>query len=196
MNDYTPENYPSTTVSTTENYPSFHDVTVNHGSALISEDYSRSQSYPQTIQEDYRSTVEQVGIEKSPVNGFNYQAQSEEPLDQRLLDRTKDYQLDGKVENGDYEVSTTVDPTRLRTSEEQRYSSVYDANVPQTQPEYSLTGQDNLHHAENEKIQTGVIDSNPNEQPIFIPLPENKQEDYELSLSSTELPLLDVRRYI
>lgn len=168
---------------------------MNHGSALISEDYSRSQSYPQPIQEDYRSTVEQVGIEKSPVNGFNYQAQSGEPLDQRLLERTKDYQLDGKVENG-YEVSTTVDPTRLRTSEEQRYSSVYNANVPQTQPEYSLTGQDNLHHAENEKIQTGVIDSNPNEQPIFIPLPENKQEDYELSLSSTELPLLDVRRFI
>lgn len=140
---------------------------------------------------------QQVGIEKSPVNGFNYQAQSGEPLDQRLLQRTKDYQLDGRVENGDYEVSTTVDPIKLRASEEeQRYPSVYEVNVPQTQPEYSLTGQDNLHHADsNEKIQTGVVDSSPNEQPIFIPLPENKQEDYELSLSSTELPLLDVRRF-
>lgn len=171
---------------------------MNHGSALISEDYSRSQSYPQTIQEDYRSTVEQqvVGIEKNPVNGFNYQAQSGEPLDQRLVQRMKDYQLDGKVENGDYEVSTTVDPIKLRATEEQRYPSVYEVNVPQTQPEYSLTGQDNLHHVENEKIQTGVVDSDPNEQPIFIPLPENKQEDYELSLSSTQLPLLDVRRFI
>ncbi|CAK9797621.1 hypothetical protein ANTQUA_LOCUS1262 [Anthophora quadrimaculata] len=198
LNDYSPENYPSTTVSTTENYPSLRDVTVNQGSTLISDDYSRSQIYPQNYQEDPRyqssydqSTLEQTGLEKSPVNGFNYQAQNGELLDQEILQRPKDYQLDGKAENSDFELATTADP-RLRTQEDQRYSSIYEVNVPQTQPEYSLTGQDNLHRLESEKIQTGVAEGDPNEQPIFIPLPENKQEDYELPVSSTEAPLVEV----
>lgn len=203
LNDYTPENYPSTIVSTTENYPSLHDVTVNHATALVSEvGYSRSHNYAQNIQEDPRyrssydqSTLEHTGLEKTPVNGFNYQVQSGESLDQGIVQKAKDYQLDGKAENSDFELATTVDP-RLRTPDEQRYSPVYEVNVPQNQPEYSLTGQDNLHRVESDKIQTGVGDSNPNEQPIFIPLPENKQEDYELSVSSTELPLSDVREFV
>ncbi|XP_076764069.1 uncharacterized protein LOC143431318 [Xylocopa sonorina] len=197
--EYPPENYPSTTVSTTENYPLLHDVTMNHGSSLVSEDYSRSQNYPQNVHEDTRyrptydqSNVEQTGLEKSPVNGFNYQAQGEETLDHGIVQRPKDYQLDnGKVENNEFELATTADP-RLRTQEEQRYSSIYDSNVPQTQPEYSLTGQENLHRLESGKIQTGVTGDDLNEQPVFIPLPENKQEDYELSASSTEIPLADI----
>ncbi|KOC63161.1 hypothetical protein WH47_02670, partial [Habropoda laboriosa] len=198
LNDYSPENYPSTTVSTTENYPPLRDVTVNQGSTLISDDYSRSQTYPQNLPEDprYRSNydqaaLEEAGLEKSPVNGFNYQAQNGELLDQEILQRSKDYQLDGKAENSDYELATTADP-RLRTQEDQRYSSIYEVNVPQTQPEYSLTGQDTLHRSESEKIQTGVAEGDPNEQPIFIPLPENKQEDYELPVSSTEAPLSEI----
>ncbi|XP_026672341.1 uncharacterized protein LOC108628426 isoform X1 [Ceratina calcarata] len=186
LSSYAPENYPSTTVSTTESYPTLRDVTVNHGTALVSEDYSRSQNYPQTVQE-YRptyhdqSTVEQVGLDKSPVNGFNYQAQSGE-LDQGLQ-RPKDYQLDGKVENGEFELPTTIDP-KFRTTEDQRYSTMYDANAPQLQPEYTLTGQDNLHRMESQKIQSGA------EQPIFIPLPE-KQEEFELP-ATTETPLSDI----
>ncbi|XP_017753139.1 PREDICTED: serine-rich adhesin for platelets-like [Eufriesea mexicana] len=198
LNDYAPENYPSTTVSTTENYPPLHDVTVNHGSAMVSEDYSRSQNYPQNIQEEphYRpnydqSTLEQTGLEHSPVNGFNYQAQNEESLDQGIIQRPKNYQLDGKVENSDFELATTVDP-RFRASEDERYSPIYEVNVPQPQSEYTLTGQDNLHRVESEKIQSAVADANPNEDPIFIPLPENKQEDYELPVSSTEISLSDI----
>ncbi|XP_043520946.1 uncharacterized protein LOC122534404 isoform X1 [Frieseomelitta varia] len=197
LNDHAPENYPPTTVSATENYPSFHDVTVNHATALISDDYSRSQNYPQNVQDPrYRpgydeSTLERTDIEKNPVNGFNYQAQSGESLDQEVVQRPKSYQLDGKAENSDFELATTVDP-RLRTPEEQRYSQIYEVNVPQNQPEYSLTGQDNLHRVESDKIQAGVDEDNPNERPIFIPLPENKQEDYELPVSPTEIPLSDI----
>ncbi|XP_031826524.2 uncharacterized protein LOC116424366 [Nomia melanderi] len=193
LSDFTPENYPSPAVSTTENYPSLRDATASHGSSLLSEDYSRTQNYPQTVpdQSHYRGGYEQAGVEhtgleKTPVNGFNYQAQNSETLDQGILQRPKDYQLDGKAENSDYELATTPDP-RYKM-DEQRYSSIYDVNVPQTQPEYSLTGQDNLHRLESEKIQTGVIGGDPNQQPIFVPLPENKQEDYALPVSSTELP--------
>ncbi|XP_076286803.1 uncharacterized protein LOC143212195 isoform X2 [Lasioglossum baleicum] len=190
LSDFTPENYPPTTAGTTENYP-----TVNHASSLISEDYARSQNYPQTVPDQYRSgyeqTVEHTGLEKTPVNGFNYQAQNGDPSDQGILQRPKDYQLDGKAENSDFELATTPDP-RFKTTEEQRYSSIYDTNVPQTQPEYSLTGQDNLHRLESEKIQTSVLGSDQSQQPIFIPLPENKQEDYALPVSSTELPLTEI----
>ncbi|XP_076623026.1 uncharacterized protein LOC143342731 [Colletes latitarsis] len=200
LNDFSPENYPSSTVvSTTENYPtSLRDATVNHGSPLVSDDYSRHQNYPQSLpeQSNYRggydqATLQQTGLEKTPVNGFNYQAQSGDPLDQGILQRPKDYQLDGKAENSDYELATTADP-RSRIPDEQRYSSIYEVNVPQGQPEYSLTGQDNLHRLESEKIQSAVIHNDPNEQPIFVPLPENKQEDYELPISSTELTLSDI----
>ncbi|CAD1468279.1 unnamed protein product, partial [Heterotrigona itama] len=200
LNDHASENYSPTTVSATENYPSFHDVTVNHATALISDDYSRSQNYPQNVEEGPRyrpgydeSTLERTDLEKNPVNGFNYhQAQSGEPLDQEVVQRPKNYQLDGKAENSDFELATTVDP-RLRTPDEQRYSQIYEVNVPQNQPEYSLTGQDNLHRVESDKIhQAGVDEGNPNERPIFIPLPENKQEDYELPVSPTEIPLSDV----
>ena len=174
---------------------------MNHATALISDDYSRSQNYPQNVQDGPRyrpsydeSTLERTDLEKNPVNGFNYQAQSGESLDQEVVQRPKNYQLDGKAENSDFELATTVDP-RLRTPEEQRYSQVYEVNVPQNQPEYSLTGQDNLHRVESDKIEAGVDDGNPNERPIFIPLPENKQEDYELPVSPTEIPLSDVRKF-
>ncbi|XP_076649217.1 uncharacterized protein LOC143356988 [Halictus rubicundus] len=193
LSDFSPENYPPTTASTTENYP-----TVNHASSLLSEDYARTQNYPQTVPDQYRTgyeqTVEHTGLEKTPVNGFNYQAQNGDPLDQGILQRPKDYQLDGKAENSDFELATTPDP-RFKTTEEQRYSPIYDANVPQTQPEYSLTGQDNLREIdrlESEKIQTSVLGTDQSQQPIFIPLPENKQEDYALPVSSTELPLTEI----
>lgn len=201
MNDHAPENYPPATVSTTENYPSFHDVTVNHAAPLIADDYSRSQNYPLNVQDGPRyrpgydeSTLERTDLEKNPVNGFNYQAQSGESLDQETVQRPKSHEFDGKAENSDFELATTVEP-RLRTPEEQRYSQIYEVNVPQNQPEYSLTGQDNLHRVESDKIQTGVDEDNPNERPIFIPLPENKQEDYELPVSPTEIPLSDVREF-
>ncbi|XP_033328473.2 uncharacterized protein LOC117221544 isoform X2 [Megalopta genalis] len=194
LGDFTPENYPPSTVGTTENYP-----TVNHGSSssLLSEDYARTQNYPQTVPDQsqyrggYEEVVEPTGLEKTPVNGFNYQAQNGEVLDQAILQRPKDYQLDGKAENSDFELATTPDP-RFKTTEEQRYSPIYDANVPQTQPEYSLTGQDNLHRLESEKIQTSVLGDDQNQEPIFVPLPENKQEDYVLPVSSTELPLTEI----
>lgn len=173
---------------------------MNHGSTLIPDDYSKNQNYPQNVQEDaqYRpnydqSALEQAGLERTPVNGFNYQLENGESLDQGIIQRPKDYQLDGKAESNDFELPTTVDPM-LRTPEEQRYSSIYEVNVPQTQPEYSLTGQDNLHRMESERIQTEVANGSPNEQPIFIPLPENKQEDYELPVSSTEAPLSEVKK--
>ncbi|XP_078043355.1 uncharacterized protein LOC144473396 [Augochlora pura] len=193
LSDFTPENYPPSTVATTENYP-----TANHGSSsLLSEDYARTQNYPQTVPDQsqyrggYEESVEPTGLEKAPVNGFNYQAQNGEALDQAILQRPKDYQLDGKAENSDFELATTPDP-RFKTTEEQRYSPIYDGNVPQGQPEYSLTGQDNLHRLESEKIQTSVLSGDQNQEPIFIPLPENKQEDYVLPVSSTELPLTEI----
>ncbi|XP_076679043.1 uncharacterized protein LOC143374640 isoform X2 [Andrena cerasifolii] len=194
LNDYSPENYPSTTITTTQNYPS---LAVNHGSPLVSDDYSRNQNYPQNLPDQslYRggydqATLEQTGLEKTPVNGFNYQAQSGEPLEQGILQRPKDYHIDGKAENSDFDLATTPDP-RLRTQDEERYSSIYDVNM-QTQPEYSLTGQDNLHHLESEKIQSSVVSGDLNEQTIFVPLSENKQEDYQLPVSSTEVPLADI----
>ncbi|XP_076385491.1 uncharacterized protein LOC100879070 [Megachile rotundata] len=186
-----PENYPPSTISTTENYPS---LPASHGSPLISEDYSRSQNYPQNLPQDSRyrggydqSGLEQGGLENAPVNGFNYQTQNRDTYEQGILQRPKDYQLDGKAENTDFELATTANP-RLSAQEEQRYSSVYEVNVPQTQPEFGLTGQ-NLHRLETEKIQPGAADPN---DPVFVLLPENKQEDYELSVSSTETPISDI----
>ncbi|KZC04884.1 hypothetical protein WN55_09683, partial [Dufourea novaeangliae] len=198
LNDFSPENYPSTTISTTENYPPLRDSTVSgHGSSLVAEDYTRSQNYPQTLSDQYRDSydrpVEHTGLERTPVNGFNYQAQNDEIHDQAILQRPKDYQLDGKAENSDLELATTPDP-RYKITDEQRYPSIYDVTVPQTQPEYSLTGQDNLHRLESEKIQQSVLGGgDPNEQqPIFVPLPENKQEDYVLPVSSTEPPPIEI----
>lgn len=169
---------------------------MTHGTPLVSDDYSRSQNYPQSLPEQPYSgydqaALEHTGLERTPVNGFNYQAQHGEESQQGILQRPKDYQVDGKAGSSDFELATTVDP-RLRPQEEQRFSPVYDASVPQTQPVYSLTGQDNLHHLESEKIQT--VGGDPSEQPIFVPL-ENKQEDYELA-STTEVPLPDVSVFL
>lgn len=168
---------------------------MNQASPLISDDYSRSQNYPQNLPQDSRyrggydqSALEHSGLETAPVNGFNYQTQNRDTFEQEIVQRPKDYQLDGKAENSDFELATTASP-RLSGQEEQRYSSIYEVNVPQTQAEYGLTGQNNLHRLESEKIQPGAADPN---NPVFVLLPENKQEDYELSVSSTETPISDV----
>lgn len=189
MSDFTRENYPPTTPTQTENYPPLREVTIQHGAALMSNDYSRSQNYPQNRPQEtnypegamyeQNSNFEASGLERTPVNGFNYQAESSP--DQTAPQRPKEYpRYQEKLENADYNLATTVDP-RIRPSEEHQYSPIYDANTAQTQPDYS-TG----------KIGSAAVETDSNAPPIFVPLQQSKQEDYELQIPSTETPLVEV----
>lgn len=203
MSNY-PENYPTTPMQT-ENYPpSLREVAVQHSTPLISDDYSRTQNYPQNhpqeahyqqdaTYDDQNSGFLQSGLEKTPVNGFNYQVENENSPDQTILQRPREYPR--YQEDANYNLATTVDP-RVTPSEEHRYSPIYEVNVAQTQPNYNLGGQNSFRNVDDGKIESAALESDPNASSIFVPLQQNKQQDYELQIPSTEQPLIEVRTYI
>jgi len=188
MSDFTRENYPPTTPTQTENYSPLREVTVQHGAAVTSSDYSRSQNYPQNRPQEARypedatydqnSNLEQTGLERTPVNGFNYHAINSE--DQTLPQRSKDYPR--YQENANYDLATTAEP-RIRPGEEHQYSPIYEANLAQTEPDYR-TG----------KIERVTVEADPNA--VFVPLQQSKQEDYELQIPSTETPIVEVCKFM
>ncbi|XP_011699950.1 PREDICTED: mucin-12-like [Wasmannia auropunctata] len=183
-----PDNYPTTPMQT-ENYPpSLRDVTVQHSTPLASNDYSRDQNYPQNRPQEVRyqhqdaiydqsDGFQQSALEKAPVNGFNYQVVNENSPDQTISQRPKEYPR--YQEEVNYNLPTTVDP-RVTPGEEHRYSPIYDGNVAQTQADYNAG-----------KIESTAIETDPNASPVFVPLQQNKQEDYELPIPSTE-PLIEI----
>lgn len=193
-----PENYPTTPVQT-ENYPpSLREVTVQHSTPLVSDDYSRTQNYPQNYPQEVRYQQDaaydqnggfsQSGLEKTPVNGFNYQVENENSPDQ-ILQRPREYTR--YQENANYNLATTVDP-RVTPGEEHRYSSIYDVNVAQTQPNYNIGGQNSFRNVDDGKIESTALETDPNASPIFVPLQQSRQQDYELQIPSTEPPLIEV----
>lgn len=202
VSDFTRESYLPTTPTQTENYPPLREVTVQHdATALVSDDYSRSQNYPQNRPQEarYHGGLEQ--LEKTPVNGFNYEVGNEQSPDQAIPQRSEEYpRYQVKLENANYNLATTEDP-RIRPGEEQQqYSPVYEVNVGQPQPQdYNTDGQnlirDQILPSDDGKIESGVIKTDQNAQPIFIPLQHNKQEDYELHIPSTQTPLIEVNIY-
>lgn len=185
-----------------ENYPLLRQVTIQHGIPLMSDDYSRSQNYPQTRQQQevrYHQAYNpnnnfepQPDLEKNPVNGFNYQVDNEESLGQTIPPRSKEYpHYQTKLEDTNYNLPTT-EISRVSTVEEHRYSSLYEDNAAQTQPDYTIGGQNLFNTEKYGKIESSTIDTEPNTPPIFIPLPHSKQEDYELQTPAAETPLNDV----
>lgn len=198
MSSY-PENYP-TTPTPTENYPmSLREVTVQHNEPLMSDDYSRSQNYPQNHPQEARyqqdATYDQngdfrpTGLEKTPVNGFNYQVANENSPDQTIPQRSKEYPH--YQEDASYNLATTGDP-RVTPGEEHQYSPIYEVNVAQSQPDYNTGGQNSFRNVDDGKIESAAIETDPNASPIFVPLQESKQQDYELQIPSTEPPLIEV----
>ncbi|XP_050452241.1 uncharacterized protein LOC126851943 [Cataglyphis hispanica] len=195
ISDYTRENYPSTTPTQTENYPLLHEI--QHGSPLMSDDYTKSQNYPQNRPQDARyhqeatydqnGAFEQPRLEQAPVNGFNYQVANENSPDQNIPQRHKEYSR--YQENANYNHAITEDP---RAGEEHRYSSIYEVNVAQAQPDYNIGGQNSFRNIDDGKIEDGAIEADPNASPIFIPLQQNKQEDYELQIPSTEASNIEI----
>lgn len=190
-----------TTPTQTENYLPLREVTVQHGTALVSDDYSRSQNYPQNQPQEVRYHTGFEQLEKTPVNGFNYQVGNAESPDQAIPQRPKEYpRYQVKLEDANYNLASTEDP-QIRPGEEQRYSPVYEVNVAQPQPQdYSADGQnlirDQILLSEDGKIESAAVKVDPNAPPIFVPLQQNKQEDYELNIPSTQTPLTEVNTYI
>lgn len=193
MSNY-PENYPTTSVQT-ESYPLRE---VQHSTPLVSDDYSRTQNYPQNHPQEARyqsqdATYDQngdfqpSGLEKTPVNGFNYQAVSENSPDQTIPQRSKEYPR--YQEDGNYNLATTADP-RVTPGEEHRYSPIYE--VAQTQPNYNVGGQNSFRNVDDGKIESAAIETDPNASPIFVPLQQSKQQDYELQIPSTGPSLIEV----
>lgn len=198
MNNY-PENYPTTPMQT-ENYPpSLREVTVQYSTPLASDSYSGSQNYPQNRPQETRyqhqdATYDQngdfqpSGLEKAPINGFNYQVANENSgPDQTIPQRSKEYPH--YQEDTNYNLATTVDP-RVTPGEEHRYSPIYEVNVPQTQSDYNVGGQNSFRNVDG-KIESVTIETDPNASPIFVPLQQNKQQDYELQIP-TEPSLIEV----
>lgn len=192
VSDFTRENYP-TTPTQTENYPPLREVTIQHGTPLMSNDYSRSQNYPQshpqearypegTTTYDQNGSFEQSGLEKAPVNGFNYQAANSP--DQTTAQNSKKHpHYQEKLENANYDLAATMEP-RIRLGEEHRYSPIYEANVEQAQPDYNAG-----------KVKIAAIEVDPNASSSIL-VQRSKQEDYELQIPSTEAPLIEVRALI
>lgn len=177
MSNY-PENYPTTTQ--TENYPPFREI--QHSTPLVSDDYSRRENYPQTRPQETRYQQDATyvqndgfqpsGLEKTPVNGFNYQIVNENSPDQTIPQRPKEY----PHYQEDYDLATTVD-SRVTPGEEHRYSPIYET---QTQPDYNTEGQNAFRNIDNSKIEGTVVETDSNASPIFVPLQQSKQENYEL----------------
>ncbi|KYM95767.1 hypothetical protein ALC62_13585 [Cyphomyrmex costatus] len=179
-----PENYPTAPMQT-ENYPPLREVMVQHSTPLISDDYSRSQNYPQNHPQEARyqhqdaiydqnNNFQSLGLEKAPVNGFNYQIANENS-DQTVAQRPKEYPR--YQEETNYNLATTVDP-QITPGEEHRYSPIYET---QTQPDYNAG-----------KLESTAIETDPNASPIFVPLQQSKQEDYELQIPSTESSFMEI----
>lgn len=199
--DYIRENYPPTAPPTqTENYPSLREVTVQqHGTPLISDDYAASQNYPSQnhpqeihYQQQSGATYErnggfqETGLEKTPVNGFNYQVADPQ------REGAKDYSRYQEKLEDNYNLASTEDPRVRVPGEEHRYSPVYEVNVAQIQPNYNVAGGQNLFRNDGKPENEGAIEADPNATPIFVPLPQSKQEEYELQIPSTEQPLIEV----
>jgi len=188
VSDFTRENYPPTAPTQTENYSPLREVTVQHGVALTSSDYSRSQNYPQNRPQEARYPEDatydqnsnlQTGLERSPVNGFNYHAANSD--DQTLPQRSKDYPR--YQETANYDLATTAEP-RIRPGEEHQYSPIYEADVAQAEPDYGA--------GKIERVTGSEVDPNA----VFVPLQQSKQEDYELQIPSTETSLVEVCKFI
>ncbi|XP_011861897.1 PREDICTED: uncharacterized protein LOC105558685 [Vollenhovia emeryi] len=195
-----PEHYPTTAVQT-ENYPSsLREAAVQPSTPAMSDDYSRSHNYQQNRPQEARyqhqdatydqnSDFQHTGLEKAPVNGFNYQVANENLPDQTIPQRSKEYPR--YQEDANYNLATTVDP-RVTPGEEHRYSPIYEVNVAQTQPDYNVGGHNSFRNADDGKIESTAIETDPNASSIFVPLQEGKQQDYELQGPSTEPSLLEI----
>ncbi|KAG5343308.1 Y5729 protein, partial [Acromyrmex heyeri] len=181
MNNY-PENYPTAPMQT-ENYPPLREA--QHSTPLVSDDYSRNQNYPQNSPQETRyqqqdavydqnENFQPSGLDKAPVNGFNYQIANENS-DQTISQRPKEYPR--YQEETNYNLATTVDP-QITPGEEHRYSPIYEM---QTQPDYNA-----------DKLESAAIETDPNASPIFVPLQQSKQEDYELQIPSTETSFMEI----
>lgn len=192
VSDFTRETYPPTTPTSTENYPPLPEVTAQHGA--VADDYSSSQNY-RPHETRYHGDFEQ--LEKTPVNGFNYQVGNEESP--TIPQRPKDYsRYQVKLEDANYNLASTEEP-QIRPGEEQQYSPIYEVNVAQQPQEYNADGQnlirDQISPAEIGKIESAATQADPNAPPIFIPLQQSKQEDYEVNIPSTQAPLIEVSAF-
>ncbi|XP_072759802.1 uncharacterized protein [Anoplolepis gracilipes] len=195
VSDYTRENYPSTTPTQTENYPLLREI---QHSTLMSDDYSKSQNYPQNHPQAVRyhqdatynqnGAFEQSRLEQAPVNGFNYQITNENSPNQNIPQRQQEYSR--YQENANYNLAITEDP-RIRPGEEHRYSPIYEVNAAQIQPD-NIGGQNSFRNINDGKIEDGAIEADPSASPIFIPLQQSKQEDYELQIPSTEASIIEI----
>ncbi|XP_018301316.1 mucin-5AC isoform X1 [Mycetomoellerius zeteki] len=182
MSNY-PENY-STAPMQTDNYPPLREV--QHSTPLVSDDYSRSQNYQQNSPQeamryqqqdavyDQNDNFQPSGLENAPVNGFNYQIANENS-DQTISQRPKEYSR--YQEETNYNLATTMDP-QIMPGEEHRYSPIYETQTP---PDYNAG-----------KLESAAIETDPNASPIFIPLQQSKQEDYELQIPSTETSFMEI----
>ncbi|XP_024870385.1 uncharacterized protein LOC112453710 [Temnothorax curvispinosus] len=191
-----PENYPTTPMQT-ENYPSALRE-VQHSTPIVSDDYARNQNYPQNrpqearyqhqdVMYDQNGDYQQAGLEKTPVNGFNYQVANENSPDQTISQRPKEY----PHYQEDYNLATTVESRRVTPGEEHRYSPIYEVNVAQTQPDYNVGGQNSFRNDDG-KIESAAIETDPNASPIFVPLQQSKQQDYDMQIPSTEPSLIEI----
>lgn len=179
----------------TENYPpSLRKVMVQHSTPLVSDDYSRTQNYPQNYPQEARyqqdatydqhSGFQQSGLEKTPVNGFNYQVENENSSDQTIPQKSKEYLR--YQEDANYNLASTADP-RVTPGVEHQFSPIYEA---QTQPNYNV-GQNSFRNVDG-KIESAALETDSNTSPIFVPLQQSEQQDYELTVLSTEPSLIEV----
>lgn len=199
FNAFSEENYPSTSIGSTENYPPPRETTPNYNAPIATEDYSKGQNYPQNYPQDpnyptaYGSQLgelDQTVLEKAPVNGFNYQAQNSETRNQPTVQKSKDYTAyyAEKPENTDFGLSGTSENPRSKIDETaQQYSPPYEVAPVQSHLNYPP----NVEHAnfgqvEDRKVDGSGVVADPNEEPIFIPLPPEKQEVYDLLAPPTE----------
>ncbi|EFN80630.1 hypothetical protein EAI_05549 [Harpegnathos saltator] len=195
VGDFIRESYLPTTPTQTENYL-LREVIVQHDADLVSDDYSRNQNYPQNRPQEahYHGAFEQ--LEKTPVNGFNYQIGNDKSPDQAIPQRPKEYsRYQVKLEDANYNLPNT-EGSQIRPDEEQRYSPIYEVNVAQSQPQdYSTDGQnlirEQISPSEDGKIENTAVKIDPNDPPIFVPLQQSKQEDYELHIPPTQAPLIE-----
>ena len=165
--------------------------------------YSKQPIYQENHQDTrqyepyYPPPVHTQGLERQPVNGFNYQAQGGEDQVSVTPSSLRDYSYYEAEKSGNLEyepVGSTEVPEPPR-SNHQEYTHYNDAGLQsQTNYDSSVDNYGRIQNTRPEYHQSSVVGYNQNAQPVYVSQRE-KQIDYELQQPATEIPL-EVMNYL
>jgi hypothetical protein len=174
ISSYKSNDYSTSTISSIENID--HDNFGNSDSTLPLHGLEYTQKFTQAPNYQPSLAYDQVEMEEQPLNGFNYKPQE----DSFNLKNTKDssYYKSGNMESILFEPIATTESPNVQKSQLQDYSPVYHSLSVQGHYEENETPRPIYHKSANQ--------NNKEESPFFLPISQNKQEEFAYQTTITE----------